>query len=274
MLKKIIIILTVSSMAFAFSGCGDSGKKPERKIAVQTYTCHKMNLTDAFKLFNELGVKYTEIHGGKLGGDFPDVSLSSNMAPEHIEYLKSICKKYDVTPISYGVVYAKDEAEIRKAFEFAKTMGMKYISFEDDPAKFPIWDKLADEYGILPCVHNHAKHDNYQVWDYKWVAKHIAPYKNIGVCADNGAWTCSGLDGIEALRALKGKIYTVHLKDQKDFGVSNSPAVIYGTGVVPVDEVLQELDAQGYDGYLIIEHGNDGDKREIIAKDIEYIKSH
>lgn len=51
-----------------------------------------MNLTDAFKLFNELGVKYTEIHGGKLGGDFPDVSLSSNMAPEHIEYLKSICK--------------------------------------------------------------------------------------------------------------------------------------------------------------------------------------
>ena len=66
----------------------------------------------------------------------------------------------------------------------------------------------------------------------------------------------------------------MHLKDQKDFGVSNSPVIIYGTGVVPVDKVLQELDAQGYDGYLIIEHGNDGDKREIIAKDIEYIKSH
>ena len=274
MLKKIIIMLAISQIIFLGTGYGDPSKKPERKIAVQTYTCHKMNLTDTFKLFNELGVKYTEICGGKLGGDYPNVYFSPDMAPEHIEYFKSICKKYDITPISYGVVSAKSDAGIRKIFEFAKKIGVKYISFESRPENLPTWDKLADEYGILPCIHNHAKRDNYDTWDYKWVAKNIAPYKNIGVCADNGAWTCSGLDGIEALRALKGKIYNVHLKDQKDFGIRNSPVVIYGTGVVPVDKILQELDAQGYDGYLIIEHGNDGDKREIIAKDIEYIKKH
>ena len=110
-------------------------------------------------------------------------------------------------------------------------------------------------------------------WDYNWVAKNVAPYKNIGACADNGAWECSGLNSVKGVQALKDKIFTVHLKDQKEFNVRNTPAVIYGTGVVDVAATIKALEQQGYDGYYIIEHGNDGDKREIISKDVEFIKN-
>lgn len=279
---KTLTYAMAAMAALALCACSEvdaKAKKPDREkqIAVQSYTCHQMNLTDMFKMFKELGVKNVEICGGKLGGDYPNVGAGPNMKPEHLQYLKDIAKKNDITLISYGVCAPKDEKGIKAVCEFAKELGLKFVSTECDPKTFPIWEKYCGEYGIKMCIHNHARRDknpNYKFWDYNWVAKEIAPYKNIGVCADNGAWECSGLNSVEGAKVLGDKIFIVHLKDQKKFNVRNSPAVVYGTGEVDVAAFLKQLDKQGFDGYLIIEHGNDPieAKRDIISKDMDFIR--
>ena len=275
-MKRLSIYVLALVSAFALFGCCSNCKKAERKIAVQTWTVHKMTLEDSFKLFNELGVKYTEICGGRIGGKMPKAHFGPNMSAAEIAYVKELLKKYNVKAISYGVASPKDDAGIKKVFELAKAFDMEFISSESDPSTFPIWEKYAQQYGIKMCVHNHSRHDNdpsYKFWDYNWVAKNVAPYKNIGACADNGAWECSGLNSVKGVETLKDKIFTVHLKDQKEFNVRHSPAVIYGTGVVDVAATIKALEKQGYDGYYIIEHGDDGDKRDIIAKDVAFIKN-
>lgn len=275
-IKKIALLALAASMAFMF-GCSNATAKAERKIAVQSYTCYKMPLDEMFKMFNELGVKYVEICGGKLGGAYPNVGVGPGMKPEHLQALKDLTKKYDITLISYGVCGPKDEKGIKSVCEFAKALGLQFVSTECTPDLFPLWEKYCDQYNIKMCIHNHARRDknpDYKFWDFNWVAKEIAPYKNIGVCADNGAWECSGLNSVEGMKVLGDKVFTVHLKDQKEFNVRNSPAVIYGTGAVDVAATLKQLDKQGFDGFLIIEHGNDdiSKKREIVSKDIEFIK--
>ena len=229
-------------------------------------------------MFKELGIKNVEVCGGKLGGKYPNAGVHPGMSAEHLQYLKDIAKENGITIISFGVTGAKDEAGVKRICEFAKQLGLKFVSTEATPDMFPLWDKYCQEYGIKMCVHNHARRDkdpNYKFWDFKWVAKEIAPYKNIGACADNGAWECSGLNSVEGAKVLGDKIFTVHLKDQKEFNVRNSPAVIYGTGAVDVAAFMKQLDKQGYTGYLIIEHGNDPieTKRNTLSKDIEFIRN-
>lgn len=281
---KAIKFILGAILALTLVGCCGSCNQPtkqekrQKQLAIQSYTIYKMPIADMFKMLNELGIKNVEICGGKLGGKYPDAKVSPNMKPEHLNYLKELCKQYDIKLISYGVTSAKSEADVKKLCDFAKALGLEFISTEDFGDILPVWEKYCGEYGIKMCIHNHARRDknpNYKFWDYNWVAKQIAPYKNIGVCADNGAWECSGLNSVEGAKVLGNKIFTVHLKDQKEFNVRNSPAVIYGTGAVDVAAFLKQLDKQGYNGYLIIEHGNDPveTKRNTISKDIEFIKN-
>ena len=62
-------------------------------------------------------------------------------------------------------------------------------------------------------------------------------------------------------------------KDLKEFGRLNSPTVAYGEGVLPLKEMLAELDKQGYDGYFIIEDGSAKDPLLNVKKDLEFLKN-
>ena len=73
--------------------------------------------------------------------------------------------------------------------------------------------------------------------------------------------------------AVKGKIFTIHLKDQEKLGNENSDAKIYGTGCINLKGMLAELDSQKFDGYIIIEHGNYDDKFQVIKRDMEFLKN-
>ena len=133
-MKRLSIYVLALVSAFALFGCCSNCKKAERKIAVQTWTVHKMTLEDSFKLFNELGVKYTEICGGRIGGKMPNAHFSPNMSAEEIAYVKELLKKYNVKAVSYGVASPKDDAGIKKVFELAKAFDMEFISSESDPS--------------------------------------------------------------------------------------------------------------------------------------------
>ncbi|MFC1558311.1 sugar phosphate isomerase/epimerase family protein [candidate division KSB1 bacterium] len=168
-------------------------------------------------------------------------------------------EKTGVRILSYGNVYFKnDEADCRKAFDFAKIMGIPIILSEPDEKAYDIIEKLVKEYNIKIAIHNHAKNPekpDYKYWDPNYVLECIKGRDpRIGACADIGHWMRSGVEPLKALKILEGRIHSCHLKDLNKFGVIDAHDVPYGEGKADVGAILKELKRQGFSGNIAIEY--------------------
>jgi sugar phosphate isomerase/epimerase len=63
----------------------------------------------------------------------------------------------------------------------------------------------------------------------------------------------SGLDPVECLKILKGRIVTVHLKDLNEKS-ANAHDVPYGTGISNIKAILDELKSQNFVGNISVEY--------------------
>src|SRR5206468_1197442 len=108
-----------------------------------------------------------------------------------------------------------DEAEWREIFEFAKKMGLYGITTED-VAKLDTIEKLVKEFNICVGIHEHGRRPAdpaYKVWDPNYVLSVVKDRDpRIGACADTGHWATSGIQPLEGLKILQGRIISCHLK--------------------------------------------------------------
>jgi sugar phosphate isomerase/epimerase len=206
----------------------------------------------------EAGGKVIEFYPGqKLSKEEPNVKWDHNASAETIQKVKAKLAASKITAVNYGVVQIpKDEAEARKIFEFAKALGLYAITTESVEALDTI-EKLVKEYDIKVGFHDHPKQANnpsYKMWDPNYVMSVIKDRDaRIGSCADTGHWVRSGLNPVECLRILKGRIISSHLKDLHEMGPA-AHDVPYGAGVSDVPALLNELKAQGFAGNIAIEY--------------------
>ncbi len=134
------------------------------------------------------------------------------MAPAKIDSVLQLIKKKGIAMVSYGVVTPKTEADWKQLFEFLKGMGLKQFASEPEPEFVPLVSKLADQYEVNVAFHNHPRQSRY--WHPDTLIKYTAGYsKRLGSCADIGHWVRSGLDPVEMLKKLQGRIFELHVKD-------------------------------------------------------------
>jgi sugar phosphate isomerase/epimerase len=135
-------------------------------------------------------------------------------------------------------------------------MGLYGITTESVGALDTI-EKLVKEYDIKVGFHDHPKQGNnpdYRMWDPNYVVSVVKDRDaRIGSCADTGHWVRSGLNPVDCLRILKGRIISSHLKDLNEMG-PGAHDVPYGAGVSDVPALLAELKAQGFAGNISIEY--------------------
>src|SRR6185295_14983205 len=142
----------------------------------------------------------------------------------------------------------------RKVFDFARKLDLYGITTESVES-LDVIEKLVKEYDIKIGIHNHPRRPNdpnYKVWDPNYV---LSVVKNrdarIGSTADIGHWVRSGLEPVECLKILQGRIISSHLKDLNE----KSPTahdVPYGNGISNIAGVLHELQRQGFAGNVSI----------------------
>ena len=84
----------------------------------------------------------------------------------------------------------------------------------------------------------------------------------LGVCFDTANALRVGEDATAAARAVAELTVMVHLKDVAPFdprpSVTGPCSVAYGTGVVPIDDVLAVLTSAGFEGPVLVELGQLG----------------
>jgi sugar phosphate isomerase/epimerase len=226
-------------------------------LGCQAYTFNHYTAFEAIDKTVEAGGKVIEFYPGqKLSADRPAAKLDHNMSDADLAALQAKLAKAGIIAVNYGVVGGHGEAEWRKIFDFAKKLNLYGITTESVD-QLDIIEPLVKEYDIRVGIHEHGRREkdaSYKVWDPKYVLSVVKDRDSrIGACADTGHWVTSGLDPLESIKLLKGRVISCHLKD-KDVVGEKGHCVPFGTGVGKVGEILDELKAQGFQGNVSIEY--------------------
>ncbi|MGV8096625.1 MAG: sugar phosphate isomerase/epimerase family protein [Mangrovibacterium sp.] len=252
---KIVLIVVCAMLTFNLQ----AQKKAEKqgwRLGMQSYSFHKFTLTEALDKTQELGLKYIEVFPGhKLGGKWGDQVFGPQLDAKTRKELRELAALKGIKIVSTGVVVTNSPDEWEPLFQFAKDMDMEYISCEPALADWDLVENLVKQYGIKVAIHNHPQPSTY--WTPDNLLKAISGRsKLIGSCADVGHWRREGLNQIDCLKKLDGRIISLHFKDiaAKKEGEKEQHDVIWGKGILDVKGMLQELKRQNFKGVFAIEY--------------------
>ncbi len=222
-------------------------------IAVQCWSLKEFTLFETIDMAAAAGASGVEIFPGqKIGGPVGDVKLGPEIDDTQVQAIMDQLKKHGLTAMNYGVIsISKEEVEARKTFEFAKKMGLYGITTEELDA-LDVLEKLAIEYDLKVCFHNHPKPTRLWNPDTVWAAIKDR-HANIGYCADLGHWASSGLDPLEVIKKIAPRVHAFHMKDREAIGkwTHDRP---FGTGVIQLMPILDEVRKHGFAGNVSIEY--------------------
>jgi sugar phosphate isomerase/epimerase len=227
-------------------------------LGCQAWTFKEYTVLEAIDKTAAAGGKVIELYPGqKFSAEYPDQKFDHNATAEMIATVKAHLQKAGIRAVNYGVVdIPKDEAGARKIFEFAKQFDLYGITTESADAVDTI-EKLVKEYDIRVGFHNHPRRPDkpdYQMWDPNYVLSIVKGRDaRIGSGADVGHWVRSGLDPVDCLKILEGRVVSTHLKDlnEKSRNAHDAP---FGQGVTDIPAVIAELKRQNFAGNASIEY--------------------
>ncbi len=269
------IKLLIFSLILGLAACQTKTKQtedvsPKWKIGIQTYSFHKFSLIETLDKTKELGLHYAEaFFFQSLGGNFADSAYLNFDIPEEIQKrLKDEFAKRDINLYSFGVAFYDTNEDWERFFSFAKDMGIHTITCEPKLEHLDLVEQLALKQNIEVAIHNHPNPSIYA--DPNVLLKALEGRDSImGVCADIGHWKRTGNDPLETLKRFVGKVKVVHLKDLNE----KMEDTTWGTGILPVKEVLEELKNQQFEGLISLEYENFGDSQlDDIVKSLEFYK--
>jgi len=247
-------------------------------VSVEGWTYRRYTFFETVDKLKALGISLLQAYPGQpLGSGDPKAVFQEGMPDADMKAAQAKLREAGVSVVAYGVVeIGTTEASMRKVFDFARKMGIRTVVCEPRDEAFPILDKLLNEYGLQAAIHNHPQPAKYAL-PMTTLERLKGRSERIGVCADTGHWMREGLDPVECLRLLKGRILDAHLKDRTDFGKGASAKdVAWGSGRAGVRDILAELTLQDYGGALTMEYENEEEvltPEPAIRKSVDFVKS-
>lgn len=252
--KFLVLLLCLSGSSSVFSQ--SKAEKFGWKLCIQSYSFNRFTLMEALDKTKELGIKYIEVYPGhKLGGEFGDAVFGTGMDKSSQDKLKKIAASKGIKIIAAGVVVPSGPQEWNAVFQFAEDMGLEFITCEPRLEDWDAVEQLSDKYKIKIAVHNHPQPSAY--WNPDNLLAQIKDRsKRLGSCSDVGHWNRGGLDPVDCLRKLNGRVVSLHFKDiaAKQPGEGEQHDVIWGTGALDVKKMLEELKNQKFKGMFSIEY--------------------
>ena len=255
-MKKILLSLLLATATFAAS-IPDAAKVGQFYAGCQAYSFRLYTVFEAIDKTAQAGGKTIEFYPGQKFDD--TAKWDHNATPEMIDKVMKHLEAKGLTAVGYGVVkLGKDAAQDRKVFEFCKKVGISIVITEPDVAGLDGIEALVKEFDIKMAIHNHPKRPldrAYMFWDPDYVLGLVKDRDpRMGSCADVGHWVRSGLDPVECIKKLKGRIFDSHMKDLTEFGNVKAHDLPFGQGKSNIAGILAEYHAQGYPGPLHCEY--------------------
>ena len=252
----------LASLPSAAKEVGKGSPNAERlgwRLGCAAYSFRRYPLFKAIELNASLGLKWIEgFTWQKLSDEKPKVQSNEMMSKAERQELRQRLGDCGVKMASCYFRRLQEEEAARKTMEWAKDIGIETLVGEPPYEVYDMLEKLCDEYQINLAVHNHPQSPTSKYWNPDTIFKLCqGRSKRIGVCADIGHWSRSGIKPVEALKKLQGRLISFHVKDIAKFGDRKAAVAVVGTGEGEVLEVLQEVKRQGLKPIFAIEHEHD-----------------
>jgi sugar phosphate isomerase/epimerase len=246
-------------------GSAGKGQKSKTKfeLGLASYTLREFKLEDTLAMTRRVGLKYI---------CFKDVHLAMDSTPEQIQ--AAVQKVKDAGLILYGggVIYMRDEKQVNRAFDYAKTAGMKVIVGVPQPELLPLVNEKVRQFDIKVAIHNHGPTDKVYPIPATAYEKIKDLDKRIGLCDDIGHTIRAGVDPAVSARKYADRLLDVHIKDVSE-ATEKGHAVEVGRGVIDIPEFLKTLINIEYDGIVSFEYEKDAkDPLAGLAESVGYVK--
>ena len=244
-----ISVILASSIFFA--------KPMTFKMSVQAWTFNRFSAFEAIEKTSAAGASNIELFPGQKIEPSKEGGIGPDMTAAQLSALKAQLSKFKVQPVAFGVTgIDKDYNKARPLFLWAKSLGISIINTESTESLDTI-EKLVKEFDIKVGFHNHPrqeKNPNYKVWNPEYIYSIVKDRDvRIGACADTGHWVRSGIKPVDALKVLKGRVVSSHLKDLDVFKPEGHD-MPYGQGVSDISGILKMYDRMKLEGSVSVEY--------------------
>jgi type 1 glutamine amidotransferase len=154
-------------------------------------------------------IRFANIEGfstQKIGGEISK-TLGPDLTAGELATVKDALRKSGRRMVAYSVpAISGAEPDARKLFQFARELGVETILSAADPAALPLVDKLAGEFQVKLALAAPSRPRELRATLDK-LSNHI------GALVDLAAWQKAGIQPLEGVTALGGRIMAVRLPD-------------------------------------------------------------
>jgi inosose dehydratase len=236
---------------------------PKLTIGIASYTLRKYSVTQLIDICKRLNIKDIALKNFHLPLDASDAEIQATIAK---------LKEAGLNPYGGGVIYMKNEDEVKNAFRYAKAANMKLIIGVPNHELLPLVEKYVKETNISLAIHNHGPGDNVYPTPATVYEKIEKLDKRIGLCIDIGHVVRLGMNPIEAIKKYGHRMYDMHLKDV-DGIVAKSDSIQIGRGVIDIPKLMKMLKEVNYQGVMSIEYEKDAENAENgLAESVGYVR--
>jgi len=242
----------------------DNERKGEGlRLGMASYTFREFGLEDTLLMTQRLGL--TRIA-------FKSFHLPLESTPAQIREVAARVKDAGLDLYGGGVIYMKDRAEVERAFEYARSAGMRVIIGVPNPELIPLVEEKIKLTNIQVAIHNHGPGDDVYPTPQSAYARIRGLDARFGLCVDVGHTQRAGVDPAGSIRKLADRVLDVHIKDVSAASAEGGTIEI-GRGVIDIPEVCRALLEIKFSGAVSFEFEKDGkDPLAGVAESVGYIR--
>ncbi len=236
----------------------------ELRLGVISYCYHRESVTEVLGRVAALGLGHVELWYGHPDGRVHYGQAGESAARQVRNEARAL--GLDIPTFCIGGWDRVDLERFRRAIAFAQALGAETISGCATPEVAEAAAPLFAAAGLRLGIENHKGNVFEKPADLLPVLARTDPA--IGCNVDSGHFLASGVDVLDAVRQLAGRIYHVHLKD-----VRGQAAAPVGAGDLPLAALLGQLRATGFGGLLSIEHEIPGDPTDELRLSVANVRA-
>ena len=261
---------SLAAAAGAVTKAADCRREPEPEpfaprfdLGLASYTFREFGLDATLAMARRVGLGRICLKDMHLPLDSPEETIQATIGK---------VRAAGLVAYGCGVIYMADDAEVDRAFAYAKAGGMGVIVGVPDHALLEHAAARVRETGISLAIHNHGPGDLRYPTPASILERIGRLDPRIGVCLDVGHCQRSGIDPSRAAAECGPRLIDVHLKDVTA-PTKDGVAVEVGRGVVDIPRFLTTLARMDYRGTAAFEHEKDGrDPLPGLAESVGYVR--
>jgi sugar phosphate isomerase/epimerase len=244
---------------------GTAAPRPRRmKVGLASYSLRTFSLDQAIDMCRAMDVRYITLK---------DVHLPMTATPEDLKAARAKLDAAGIALMGGGVIYMKnDEAQVRKAFEYAKAAGFPLIVGAPDPDAIPLVERMVREYSMPLAIHNHGPEDKSYPAPQDALKLIKDRDRRLGLCMDVGHTIRAGADPVRSVADCGDRLMDLHVKDLRSATDKDSQVEV-GKGVIDFPGLVRALHHRGFAGHVALEYEINAERPEAgIRESLAYLR--